>query len=117
MELGKPVTFIFCILSLYALFVSAFLVPSSDMHQKICDSLSLLMLAAGMSLISGLIFVRATPEPHAGKVRLVTTLPVQLFVGLRALCSFFHRFLVLGKPLRLLPGCALLMLAVSEARL
>jgi hypothetical protein len=80
MELGKPVTFIFCILSLYALFMSAFLVPSSDMHQKICDSLSLLMLAAGMSLISGLIFVRATPEPHAGKVRLVTTLPVQLFV-------------------------------------
>jgi hypothetical protein len=80
MELGKPVTFIFCILSLYALFMSAFLAPSSDMHQKICDSLGLLMLAAGMSLISGLIFVRATPEPRAGKVRLVTTLPIQLFV-------------------------------------
>jgi hypothetical protein len=79
-ELAKAVTFIFCILSLYALFMTAFLVPSSDMHQKICDSVSLLMLAAGMSLINGLIFLRATPESRAGNARLMTTLPVQLFV-------------------------------------
>ena len=79
-ELAKPVTFIFCILSLYALFMTAFLVPTSDMHQKICDCLGLLMVAAGLSLISGLIFLRAMPEPYAGNPRLVTTLPVQLFV-------------------------------------
>jgi len=79
-ELAKPVTFIFCILCLYALFMTAFLVPTSDMHQRICDCLGLLMVAAGLSLISGLIFLRAMPEPYAGNARLVTTLPVQLFV-------------------------------------
>lgn len=79
-EFAKPVTFIFCILSLYALFMTAFLVPSSDMHQKICDCLGPLMFAAGGSLISGLIFLRATPESRAGNARLMTTLPVQLFV-------------------------------------
>jgi hypothetical protein len=77
-ELAKPVTFILCILSLYALFMTAFLLPSNDMHQKICDCLGPLMLAAGVSLISGLIFLRAMPEP--GNARLVATLPVQLFV-------------------------------------
>ena len=79
-ELAKPVTFILCIVSLYALFMTAFLVPSSDMHQKICDCLGPLMLAAGVSLISGLIFLRAMPEPDAANARLVATLPVQLFV-------------------------------------
>lgn len=78
-ELAKPVTFILCILSLYALFITAFLVPSSDMHQKIYDSLGLLMLAAGASLVSGLIFQRATPERYPGSTRLTATLPVQLF--------------------------------------
>jgi hypothetical protein len=78
-ELAKPVAFILCILSLYALFIHAFLIPSSDMLQKICDCLSLLMLAAGTSLISGLIFQRATRKPYVRGAQLLATLPVQLF--------------------------------------
>jgi hypothetical protein len=56
-EVAKPVTLliVFSILSLYAVFSTAFLVPSSDMHQRIFDSLSRLALAAVISLIGGLI--------------------------------------------------------------
>jgi hypothetical protein len=67
-EVARPVTFIFCILSLYALFDAAFLVPSIDMHRRICDSLALLALAAATSLISGLIFRDSTDEPDASSV-------------------------------------------------
>jgi hypothetical protein len=78
-EVAKPVAFILCVVSLYALFIHAFLLPSNDMHEKICDCLSLLMLAAGMSLISGLIFQRATPGQSMLDTQLLATLPVQLF--------------------------------------
>jgi hypothetical protein len=79
MELAKPVTFILCILSLYALFINAFLVPSNDMYEKICDCLGLLMLAAGAALISGLSFSRAASEPYGRPAQLLDTLPVRLF--------------------------------------
>ncbi len=79
MEVAKPVAFILCVVWLYALFIHAFLLPSDDMHEKICDCLSLLMLAAGTSLVSGLIFQRATPGPSTRGTQLLATLPVQLF--------------------------------------
>lgn len=78
-EVAKPVVFILCVVSLYALFIHAFLLPSNDMHEKIYDCLSLLILAAGTSLISGLIFQRATPGPKIRGTPLLATLPVQLF--------------------------------------
>jgi hypothetical protein len=78
-EVAKPVTLIFCILSLYALFHTAFLVPASDMHQRICDSLGILALAATISLIGGLIFRDAAHGAPAGWKRITATLPVQLF--------------------------------------
>ncbi len=78
-EVAKPVTLVFCILSLYALFHTAFLVPASDMHQRICDSLILLALAATISLIGGLIFQDPKHEQLPGRKRLTATLPVQLF--------------------------------------
>lgn len=76
-ELAKPGAFILCIVSLYALFIHAFLLPTNDMQQKICDCLTLLMLAAGTSLISGLVFQRATNGPRG--TQLLATLPVRLF--------------------------------------
>jgi hypothetical protein len=75
-EIAKPVTLIFCILSLYALFYTAFLAPTVGAHQRICDSLVMLTLAAGMSLLSGFIFRDSSPVPYTG---LAGTLPVQLF--------------------------------------
>jgi len=78
-ELAKPLALVFCILALYAVFHAAFLDPASDLQQRICDSLDRLALAAGISLVSGLIFREATPEPCAGGRPLTATLPVQMF--------------------------------------
>jgi hypothetical protein len=79
LEAAKPVTLILCILSLYALFQTAFLVPASDMHQRIYDSLALLVVAGAISLISGLVFREAMKEARSVRTRLSGTLPVQVF--------------------------------------
>jgi hypothetical protein len=78
-EVAKPVTLFFCILSLYAVFNTALLDPSSDMDQRIYDSLGRLALAAGISLIGGLVFRAAKHDPD-DSARLAATLPVQMFL-------------------------------------
>lgn len=78
LEIVKPVALLLCMLSLYAVFHTAFLIPASDLHDTIWDSLELLTLAGGISLISGLIFRES--EAKAGPVaRLTATLPMQVF--------------------------------------
>ena len=77
-ELAKPVTLAMCILSLYALFATAFLVPGDDLQEKIVDSLCVLALAGGFALVSGVVFRDAAPVGSAHP-RLAATLPVQLF--------------------------------------
>jgi hypothetical protein len=77
-ELAKPVTLALCIVSLYAVFATAFLIPENSLAQKICDSLGVLALAGGFALVSGMVFRDATPGP-AGQARIAATLPVQLF--------------------------------------
>jgi hypothetical protein len=78
-EVAKPVTLIACILSLLAVFHTAFLAPFPDIDQRIYDTLARLALAATTCLISGLIFRQTTPQPHSGSTRLTATLPVQVF--------------------------------------
>jgi hypothetical protein len=78
-EVAKPLTLLFCILSLYGVFYRAFLDPDSGLDQRIWESLGLLALAAGISVVSGLIFREPIQEPSAGSPRLTGTLPVQLF--------------------------------------
>ena len=79
MELAKPVTLIVCILSLYGVFYTAFLTPASDLDQRICESLGLLALTAGISIVSALIFREAAAESCARKTPLTATLPLQVF--------------------------------------
>ena len=78
-EVAKPVALLLCLLSLCALFHTAFLVPASDLHQTILDSLELLSLAAGISLVSGLIFRESAPVSPTDSRRIMATLPVQVF--------------------------------------
>lgn len=78
LEVAKPIALLLCLLSLCAVFHTAFLVPASDLQQTILDSLELLSLAAGISLISGLIF-RESVEDTSDSKRLMATLPVQVF--------------------------------------
>ena len=83
-EVAKPVTFILCILSLYAVFHAAFMAPS-DLQQKVYESILLLALSAIVSVISGLSFRAAEPEPQAHQIRLISTLPLQLFCWARSI--------------------------------
>jgi formate/nitrite transporter FocA (FNT family) len=76
LEVAKPIALTLCLLSLDAVFYTAFLVPSSDLEQKTWDSLVLLSFAAGICLASGMIFREPT---QTGAVGLARTLPVQMF--------------------------------------
>ena len=79
LELAKPVAFVFCILSLYALFYAAFLNPGSDLDQTIYDSLIMLAVSAEVSLVSGLIFRGPASNTGHSSQRLSATLPVRMF--------------------------------------
>jgi hypothetical protein len=79
LELARPVAFVFCILSLYALFFAAFLNPGSDLDQKIYDSLIMLAVSAAVSLVSGLLFREIPSNTECGSQRLSATLPVRMF--------------------------------------
>lgn len=78
-ELAKPFALLLCMLSLYAVFHTAFLIPASDLHSRIWDSLELLTLAAGIAVAAGLIFRDSAPESSASHASLASTLPVQIF--------------------------------------
>jgi hypothetical protein len=78
-EVAKPVALMLCMLSLFAVFHTAFLVPGSDLDEKIWDSLKLLALAAGISLVSGLIFCESASDSTDDNGRLTSTLPIQVF--------------------------------------
>jgi hypothetical protein len=84
LELAKPAALLLCLLSLYALFHTAFLstgspdllLPTQALHDRIVDSLLLFGLSAGICIVSGLLFREAASEPH---LSLSATLPLQLF--------------------------------------
>jgi cation transport ATPase len=85
LELAKPVALLLCLLSLYAVFHTVFftledpqliLQPHQAIRDRIIDSLLLLALSAGISVIGGLIFREAEPLPHPS---LSATLPLQIF--------------------------------------
>lgn len=76
LEAVKPIALALCLLSLCAVFYTAFLVPASGLEQRIWDCSVLLSLAAGVCLASGMIF----REPmHDGIEPVFRTLPVVVF--------------------------------------
>jgi hypothetical protein len=80
-EVAKPITLLLCILSLYAVFHTAFLIPGRTVHDRAWDGLDLLGLAAGISFVAGLIFREGETgrEGETVPVGLAGTLPVQIF--------------------------------------
>jgi hypothetical protein len=106
-EVAKPVTLLLCILSLYAVFHKAFLIPGRTVHERIWDSLDLLVLAAGISVVSGLIFRESEREGEQDRVRLAGTLPMQIFlwatgimVGLFAVSWYLETYVIFYKDVR-----------------
>jgi hypothetical protein len=84
LEIAKPIALLLCLLSLYALFHTAFLVtgnidlllPGNTLRDRIIDDLLPFALSAGICIVSGLLFREAMPEPRPS---LSSTLPLQLF--------------------------------------
>jgi hypothetical protein len=85
LELAKPVALLLCLLSLLMVFHTVFFTledphllpqPHQELRDRTLDSLVLLTLSAGISLISGLVFREAEPLPRPS---LSSTLPLQIF--------------------------------------
>jgi hypothetical protein len=75
-EAAKPIALLLCLLSLCAVFYTAFLVPASGIEQRLGDGSVLLLLAGGICYASGMLF----REPTRDGVEPVTrTLPMRVF--------------------------------------
>jgi hypothetical protein len=90
LELARPVTLLCSMMSLLAVFHTAFLGPEADYSQRIYDSLGVLLLAAGFSLVGGLVFLedgrengerlrKASCVNRRRELRIIETFPVQVF--------------------------------------
>jgi hypothetical protein len=85
LEVAKPVAFLLCVLSLLAVFHTAFFAPGTldvlgpgpALQNRIFNSLLMLGLSAAISIVSGLLFQESSPHPRP---RLSATLPLQLFL-------------------------------------
>jgi hypothetical protein len=79
LELAKFASLLLSILSLDAVFHSAFLEPASDLQQRLLPSLELLMLAAAICLASGAIFREWEQRGGKPDASLVRSLPMLIF--------------------------------------
>ncbi len=75
LEIGKALSLLMSILSLYALLESAFLIPGSRWEERLVASLLRIALAGCVCFASGLLFRSAEEEPPS----VTRTLPVRLF--------------------------------------
>jgi hypothetical protein len=76
LEAVKPIAMVLCLLSLLAVFYTAFLIPASGVEQRLLDSAVLLSLAAGICMASGMIYREQSGD---GIEPVIGTLPVRLF--------------------------------------
>lgn len=83
LELAKPVTLLACVLSLLVVMHTAFFGPETDFDQRIYNSLVVLTISAGVSLLSGLVFLesarKAARASHRYLMRVMETFPMQVF--------------------------------------
>jgi len=80
LDLAKAVSFFFCLLVIYRAGIHAFFDPGVRLHDRILLALSYLLFAACASVFSGFIFtwpIRSNPEYGN---RLISTLPVRVFL-------------------------------------
>jgi len=83
LELARPVTLLASVISLLAVCHAAFFGSETSFPQRILDALGMLLIAAGISLVSGLAFRAEYKVEHRGvnahTPRIIETFPVQLF--------------------------------------
>jgi len=81
LELARPAALLASMMSLLAMMHAAFFGSETDFHQRVYDSLAMLLLAAGFALFAGLLFEREGDgargsDPVAAILR---TFPVRIF--------------------------------------
>ncbi len=79
LDLGKALSFILSILSLYAVLESAFFVPGSDWLERLSLSLLRIAIAACVCFASGILFALPRPNHAESDMPITSTLPVQMF--------------------------------------
>jgi len=80
LDLAKAASFLFAILVIYRAAIHAFFDPGAPLHDRLLLALAYLFFAACVSVFSGFIFtwpVRSNPEYGN---RLISTLPVRVFL-------------------------------------
>ena len=80
LELGKLVSFVFCIVSLYSVLMSGFFELNTTWEQRLALGLSRLALSACVSFASGLLFRFPAKTNPDGGISLWNTLPVRVFL-------------------------------------
>ena len=79
LEIGKALSFILSLLSLYPIVLSAFFVPGTHWEERLSLSLVKVAMAGCICFASGLFFYRP-PRPGRAGEPLMRTLPVQMFL-------------------------------------
>ena len=79
LEVGKAISFILSILSLYPIVVSAFFVPGTHWDDRLSMSLAKIALAGCVCFASGIFFCASPRSGNDRGERLMQTLPVRMF--------------------------------------
>jgi hypothetical protein len=79
LELGKFVSLLAGIVSLHAVFYTAFLAPANGMRERVFESLDMLVLAGGVCLASGLLFRSWDRKAGIEKSSIAASLPMKIF--------------------------------------
>ncbi len=80
LELGKAVSFLLSILSLYSLALSAFFIPGSRWQDRLSMALLHVALAGCVCFASGFVFSWPTQASGGTPLALTSTLPVRIFL-------------------------------------
>lgn len=81
LELGKAGSFALCLLSLYGVLMSAFFEPNTTWEHRLWAGAIRMGIAAGVSLVSGMLFAFPVKTNPDGGMPLWETLPVRVFLG------------------------------------
>lgn len=79
LEIGKALSFILSLLSLYPIVLSAFFLPGTHWEERLSMSLVRIAMAGCICFASGLLFSWPVRADRAGEP-LMRTLPVQMFL-------------------------------------
>jgi hypothetical protein len=90
LELGKAISFLASLLSLFPLLFSAFFVPGTHWEDRLLLSMDKAAMAAACCFVSGLFFVWSERRIAARLPSVFTTLPVRIyFLALGAMALLF----------------------------